>query len=211
MSSQPIGIYAEQTAKRESLVANLSPAAKHRAFPKLYAQPVPMPTDDAQQRQAITKLQGEKAHLVRVNAELRALITSLRGQLEEAGALAAARPMDGRRHSSRDVIDAFLLSLNAFRGAQGGAPCTFDDLASPRRSRPYTAPRHVCIWLVRQLCTHYSLPMIGKMFGRRDHTTAMHACARAPFWMLTEPDLKAAADAVLAKFCVPEDAKGEPS
>lgn len=208
MSAQPIGIVAEQTAKREGAVAHLSPAAKHRNFPKLYAQPIPRATDDVQQKATIARLQEEKAKAARVNAELRAIIAALRVQLEETTALAAmaiASPAVMHRHAPKDVIAAFLSSLNAVRAAQGAAPCTVDDLHSPRRSRPYTAPRHVCIWLVRQLCTHYSLPMIGKIFGRRDHTTTMHACKRAAFWMLIDPDLKAAADSVLASFA----AKGE--
>lgn len=43
MSADPIGIYAEQVAKRESAVSRLSPAARHAAFPKLYAKPYVAP------------------------------------------------------------------------------------------------------------------------------------------------------------------------
>lgn len=39
MSSAPIGIVAEQQAKREGLVSRLSPAARHRHFPRIYAKP----------------------------------------------------------------------------------------------------------------------------------------------------------------------------
>ena len=207
MSAQPIGYVDELVERRESLVANLSPAAKHAAFPKLYAKPVPLPTDEAMFRSSIATLEREKASLIRVNAQLRDTIANLRGQIESLAASAGDR-IPQRRNAPRAVIDAFLNALNAIRAGQGAKPSSFDDLVSPRRSRYYTAPRHVCMWLVRQLCTHYSLPMIGKVFGNRDHTTAMHACARAPFWVLVDPALKTAADAVLAKFDAPET-KGE--
>ena len=51
---------------------------------------------------------------------------------------------------------------------------TVSDLLSKRRSRTVVWPRHVAIYLTKEL-TNYSLPEIGKSFGGRDHTTVLHA------------------------------------
>jgi len=51
---------------------------------------------------------------------------------------------------------------------------TMDELVSPRRSQAVAYPRQVAMYLSREL-TDASLPMIGKEFGGRDHTTVIHA------------------------------------
>jgi chromosomal replication initiator protein len=48
------------------------------------------------------------------------------------------------------------------------------ELVSARRSQALSYPRHVAMYLSREL-TDASLPKIGKEFGGRDHTTVMHA------------------------------------
>ncbi len=49
------------------------------------------------------------------------------------------------------------------------------DMKSARRTRTVTRPRHIGIYLTREL-TDLSLPEIGKAFGGRNHTTVIHAC-----------------------------------
>ena len=49
-----------------------------------------------------------------------------------------------------------------------------DQIMSDRRSKDTVQPRQMAMYLVRKM-TNYSLPEIGKVFGR-DHTTGMHAC-----------------------------------
>jgi len=51
---------------------------------------------------------------------------------------------------------------------------TLDELVSPRRSQAVAYPRQVAMYLSREL-TDASLPMIGREFGGRDHTTVIHA------------------------------------
>ena len=51
---------------------------------------------------------------------------------------------------------------------------TVDELVSPRRSQAVAYPRQVAMYLSREL-TDASLPMIGREFGGRDHTTVIHA------------------------------------
>ena len=51
---------------------------------------------------------------------------------------------------------------------------TLDELVSPRRSQAVAYPRQVAMYLSREL-TDSSLPVIGREFGGRDHTTVIHA------------------------------------
>lgn len=49
------------------------------------------------------------------------------------------------------------------------------EMSSDRRSRRIARPRQIAMYLSREL-TPLSLPLIGRLFGHRDHTTVMHAC-----------------------------------
>jgi chromosomal replication initiator protein len=50
-------------------------------------------------------------------------------------------------------------------------------LVSNRRTRSVLVPRQVSMYLSRQL-TDLSLEQIGESFGRRDHSTVLHACRK---------------------------------
>ena len=47
-------------------------------------------------------------------------------------------------------------------------------LCGPSRTRPLVTARQVAMYLTRDL-TDYSYPAIGRVFGKRDHTTVIHA------------------------------------
>mgnify|MGYP005945673065 CR=1 FL=1 len=49
------------------------------------------------------------------------------------------------------------------------------DLRGSKRSNDITFPRQIAMYLCRNVA-NMSLPQIGKDFGKRDHTTVMHAC-----------------------------------
>ncbi|VEI13347.1 chromosomal replication initiator protein DnaA [Trueperella bialowiezensis] len=49
-----------------------------------------------------------------------------------------------------------------------------DDLKSPTRTRTLTQPRHIAMYLCREM-TDLSLPKIAEAFNRRDHTTVLNA------------------------------------
>jgi chromosomal replication initiator protein len=49
-----------------------------------------------------------------------------------------------------------------------------DSLCGPSRTRPLVTARQVAMYLTREL-TDYSYPAIGRVFGKRDHTTVIHA------------------------------------
>ena len=51
------------------------------------------------------------------------------------------------------------------------------EMASNRRAQAVVRPRHVAMYLAKQLTTR-SLPEIGRRFGNRDHTTVMYAIRR---------------------------------
>ena len=51
------------------------------------------------------------------------------------------------------------------------------EMSSNRRAQAVVRPRHVAIYLAKQLTTR-SLPEIGRRFGKRDHTTVMYAIRR---------------------------------
>ena len=49
------------------------------------------------------------------------------------------------------------------------------DLKGSKRSNDITFPRQIAMYMCRNLA-NMSLPQIGRAFGKRDHTTVMHAC-----------------------------------
>ncbi len=53
-----------------------------------------------------------------------------------------------------------------------------EELLSPSRVARIAWPRQIAMYLAREL-TDESLPAIGRHFGRRDHTTVLHAVRRA--------------------------------
>jgi chromosomal replication initiator protein len=55
---------------------------------------------------------------------------------------------------------------------------TAEELLSRSRTARVAWPRQVAMYLSREL-TDASLPIIGREFGGRDHTTVLHACRRA--------------------------------
>jgi chromosomal replication initiator protein len=50
-----------------------------------------------------------------------------------------------------------------------------NDLKGKKKSAGIVKPRHIAIYLCREL-TEYSLTEIGQAFGDRDHSTALHSC-----------------------------------
>jgi chromosomal replication initiator protein len=51
---------------------------------------------------------------------------------------------------------------------------SIEAICGPSRTRPLVTARQVAMYLVREL-TDYSYPAIGRVFGKRDHTTVIHA------------------------------------
>jgi chromosomal replication initiator protein len=62
-----------------------------------------------------------------------------------------------------------------------------DELTSPSRAARVSWPRHVAMYLAREL-TDATLPAIGRAFGGRDHATVLYAVKRARQRISSDPD-----------------------
>ncbi|MGA2619375.1 MAG: DnaA/Hda family protein [Thermoguttaceae bacterium] len=65
------------------------------------------------------------------------------------------------------------------------------DLRGPSRRRPVVVARGVAVYLCR-LLTRQSLLTIGCYFGKRDHTTIMHACRKTECLVGSNPEIRQA-------------------
>lgn len=74
---------------------------------------------------------------------------------------------------------------------------SYQALVSARRDYDIIPARHICFFLCQKLTTA-SLPTIGMMFGKRDHTTVISGIRNAQKIMAEKPNLKAKADAIMA-------------
>lgn len=76
------------------------------------------------------------------------------------------------------------------------------DMTSARRARSVARPRQVAMYLCRHL-TEFSLPEIGRHFGRRDHTTVMHAIHMVGYLIERDEQIAAAVEAIRAALASP--------
>ena len=114
-------------------------------------------------------------------SSIKSNIRELEGSLIRLGAYASLGnreiTMDFARETLKDVlavgdrtitIDEIKREVAAYFGIK------LADLVSKRRSQNLVYPRQIAMHLCRQL-TSASLPVIGKMFGGRDHSTVIHS------------------------------------
>jgi chromosomal replication initiator protein len=64
------------------------------------------------------------------------------------------------------------------------------EMRSKRRFRKMARPRQIAMYFAREL-TPMSLPSIGNRFGKRDHTTVMHAIKTVERLVATDPEFAA--------------------
>lgn len=195
MSAEPIGIYAEQVAKREAVVARLSPAARHQAFPKLYARPTP----------------GETAYQITVNCKTGERV--IQGLV-----LPPAAPVERKPHPRPVVrpplpqpIKSGKLGVREMVAAQREGIQTIilvcarhwnvtpQALTAFGRVRIFARPRQAAMLLMRDLLG-LSFPAIGLALGRRDHTTALDGARRAQELLETDAAWGARYHAALAEL-----------
>ena len=84
---------------------------------------------------------------------------------------------------------------NAVAAAYG---VTRNEMISDRRNVKIIMPRHVAMYLCREL-TPRSLPAIGRMFGR-DHSSISHACEKIAGLVASDPVLAAKVEKIRAGF-----------
>ena len=73
------------------------------------------------------------------------------------------------------------------------------DLKSDKRTKHLTLPRHVAMYLCRRL-TGLSLIDIGRDFGKKDHTTVMHACDKIQEAMQNDPNFEGTVDQLMKEI-----------
>lgn len=71
-----------------------------------------------------------------------------------------------------------------------------NDILSPRKEARIVEARSIAMYACRELLP-VSYPQIGRAFGGRDHTTAMHACKQVTQEILLDPDFSARVEAFL--------------
>jgi chromosomal replication initiator protein len=67
------------------------------------------------------------------------------------------------------------------------------DLKSKKKNKALIGPRHIAMFLARQL-TGLSLPEIGRHFGGRDHSTVLHAIHKVENMAKNNPDFQGTLD-----------------
>lgn len=75
-----------------------------------------------------------------------------------------------------------------------------DDLIGKRRQRALVVPRQITMYLMRSI-GGMSFPGIGQELGRRDHTTAMHACLKIERELNKDDTLKQNIESIKQKLC----------
>lgn len=180
------GYHEPMVERREAAMRNLSPAAKHQAFPKIYAKPLALPDPTKPLLEKIAK-QAERIRRLESENE------RMRGKFLADAKLAA-------RITVNDVLTEYCKALTGLGFKIEDHNIEVGDLIGQRRSRAFVQPRHVGMWLTRRICKHLSLPKLGVAFAGRDHSSLHHGCAQAQRIMEENPLLKAAAMIVMASF-----------
>ena len=102
-----------------------------------------------------------------------------------------------RRCMSGPTIAAIQRRVAAHYGLEVNA------LVSSSRTRDLVRPRHVAMWLCRQL-TRSSPAAIGRRFGDRDRKAVVHACRRVESCMAADASLSATVQALRTMIATPE-------
>ncbi|MDR0736867.1 MAG: chromosomal replication initiator protein DnaA [Zoogloeaceae bacterium] len=111
---------------------------------------------------------------------LRSNVRELEGALKKVMAYSAFRnepiTLESIREALKDIINATRnVSIEDIQKTViEYYKIKLTDLLSKKRTRQVVRPRHVAMWLCRQV-TQFSLPVIGDAFDR-DHTSVMSAC-----------------------------------
>jgi chromosomal replication initiator protein len=123
------------------------------------------------------------------------------------------RPVDGALAGSLLAEDGARAAVTVDEVARAVAArfgVSARDLRSASRRRTLVEPRHLAIYLAREL-TGASFAALGAYFGARDPATVRHACRAAAGRLAADPALAAAASALGRRWRRDEDAARGPS
>jgi hypothetical protein len=79
--------------------------------------------------------------------------------------------------------------------------CTKADIIGKGRKRHESTPRMEAAALARELTGH-SLPLLGRHFGGRDHTTILYSCRKVADRAMSDPKMRARLDECRAQLAV---------
>lgn len=134
---------------------------------------------------------GELAAMIAAKAKPRPVVVDVRGRVfgtklpllvrtwkPEVKAESSPEPVDPRgRHAV--TMDAILREVASAFGV------TIADIKGRRVFKYLIRPRHASMHLAHEM-TEFSLPMIGRLIGGRDHTTVLNGLRRAEHLIATD-------------------------
>ncbi len=114
--------------------------------------------------------------------------------------------LEQQRQAAADLVEQAVLTSTGgermetiIRSTAGYFNVTVGDIISPRRDRKIINARFVAIYLCKSRTT-LSLPRIGYRFGRRDHTTILHAVRAVEKHIGSEDELGVAVREISARL-----------
>ncbi len=114
----------------------------------------------------------------RVSTNIRELVGALRRVVSYASITRGDVTLEVAREALKDILPKPYAQPITIEAVQGEVArqfgCHVSDLRGDRRSADVAYPRHVAMYLCREL-TEASLPQIGERFGGRDHSTVLYA------------------------------------
>jgi chromosomal replication initiator protein len=114
----------------------------------------------------------------RASTNIRELVGALRRVVSYASITHGEVTLDVAREALKDILPKPYTQPITIDAVQSEVArqfgCHVSDLRGDRRSADVAYPRHVAMYLCREL-TEASLPQIGERFGGRDHSTVLYA------------------------------------
>jgi chromosomal replication initiator protein len=114
----------------------------------------------------------------RVSTNIRELVGALRRVVSYASITHAEVTLAVAREALKDILPTPYTQPITIEAVQSEVArqfgCHVSDLRSDKRTADVAYPRHVAMYLCREL-TEASLPQIGGRFGGRDHSTVLYA------------------------------------
>jgi chromosomal replication initiator protein len=114
----------------------------------------------------------------RVSTNIRELVGALRRVVSYASITRSEVTVEVAREALKDILPPSYSQPITIEAVQSEVArqfgCHVSDLRGDKRTADVTYPRHIAMYLCREL-TEASLPMIGARFGGRDHSTVVYA------------------------------------
>jgi chromosomal replication initiator protein len=98
-----------------------------------------------------------------------------------------------------DVESAMITPKEIMRTVAHYYGLKVQDLKSKNSAKPYSFPRQVCMWLIKQLTT-LSFPEIGKLFGNKHHSTVIYSVGKIEEMRQKDLEVKKALDELMEQF-----------